>query len=225
MLQTLGQSIVRTLGRHTAIHQVQLRAGLCLDWAHGVRDQPLSRSDFLEELEPRRTRCTVLDGSLMSLLRDHVHIGRSAEEGKSGVRTGLTDALHNRITGQRELHMQCTVQIGVVSDGQTLALADSAQPVADFRGVREQVATRNLGEFFIVEFTLGLIGTHWENETTRRSASLLDKTSPDMGKVQINSNNVGTMLEQKLVGTHGRRSTKQNKVAIREIQPIRMSSD
>ena len=72
---------------------------------------------------------------LVRLLRDHVHVSRRTQERqrRGFSATGSNHALHDGVGAERELDVQPSVEVGVVSDGDfvfgVLELRKPKQPV------------------------------------------------------------------------------------------------
>mmetsp|Transcript_14773 Transcript_14773/g.22228 ORF Transcript_14773/g.22228 Transcript_14773/m.22228 type:complete len:346 (-) Transcript_14773:55-1092(-) len=121
--------------------------------------------------------------------------------------------------------MQCAIQIRVVAHSQRLLRLHRLQPVGNLWRVRQQIAARDLGQFVIAQCaqlaSIQRVLLDREDQATCAVADGIEQLLPNEISIEVNRNHVRAMLEQKEQRTHGRGRTKQHKIALSQVQPLR----
>mmetsp|Transcript_11006 Transcript_11006/g.19415 ORF Transcript_11006/g.19415 Transcript_11006/m.19415 type:complete len:370 (-) Transcript_11006:585-1694(-) len=219
VLQALRQRVVGALRNTQTVDELHLAAVRGGDRRQGVLDQAGAQGQQVKQDLNGLTNVEtiVLQRGIVRLIRNEVDVRRSAQEGNRGVRAGLAHLTDDRVGRERKLHVQVTVQVGVVADRQALLGGHDLQPRSNFsRLLGEVAATASkhvcIGGIGILRLSKG------ENDGTGGVASGGDQTLPHLRRTSspctgdINRHHGSTVLEQLDERAHGRASTDENKV-------------
>ena len=181
--------------------------------------QALAEGQHTEQRLPEGDFLVVSAHSIMSFLRDNVEIGGSTEESDGGLFVVLAHLFDNAIAGNRELNVQSTIQISVVSNGNGGIIFQRGQPRSNLGGIGQQVGTSVVEHFLAVGVDF-LVAVVRESQRTARVLGKANKSLPDVGEVDIEGDDVSTMRQKEQEGTHGRGGSKKNKSMVRKIKPL-----
>mmetsp|Transcript_57692 Transcript_57692/g.146457 ORF Transcript_57692/g.146457 Transcript_57692/m.146457 type:complete len:315 (-) Transcript_57692:958-1902(-) len=214
MLQALGQDVIRPLIWHDRIHEMQIADGPGLVLLQNTRCLP--------KLHPERSLFMRGHGSLSCSPGHHVRVRGRAQEGDGRVLALRAEPLHDAVAGHSDLHVEGPIQVGVIADRQALAWRHRAHPSRDLRGLRQQVATADLGkrvEVLLCHHTLPIHALlNWEDELPRALLSLVQDASERPGP--RHGHDSGTEAEQERQWSHRGGGSEQHEVHVGQIQPI-----
>lgn len=132
--------------------------------------------------------------------------GGAQESSRDVIGAPQAHVLNDGIGGQRQLHVQVSVKVGVVTDRQRLALGDVGQEIQDLRGLLNQVASDVLNDL-LVGFALLLRLGHGENDGARGLSGRLEQTGPHVGCAlshgagDVDAHQGGAVLEELVEGS------------------------
>mmetsp|Transcript_2150 Transcript_2150/g.5130 ORF Transcript_2150/g.5130 Transcript_2150/m.5130 type:complete len:253 (-) Transcript_2150:1298-2056(-) len=219
MLHTFSHGIVRTLSDGNPVHIVKFSTN-SRDRITDIFPQKLLPSQQLHQHAEGLLRedLIILVGCFVSFLGNEVQISWRAKIRQASSSSSLAQVSADSIHRQRNLNMQCTIQIGIAPNREGFIWVEIDQPITNKWSLGEQVASCATVHLIVIRAIL-LALSQRKGDGTARLLGSFDQALPDERSVQVDRDNVGAELHENFERSHGRARPEQNEVLITKIDP------